>query len=70
MARGGLEREPVFIVVANNTSTSKLIFDWIAGYERTSGEGGKAETRIVQGKLPLFSNVTEDGNWARRPRTI
>jgi type III restriction enzyme len=69
-SEAGLEREPVFIVVANNTSTSKLIFDWIAGYERTEGEGEKAQTRIVQGKLPLFSNVTEDGKWSRRPRTI
>jgi len=66
----GLDREPVFIVVANNTSTSKLIFDWIAGYERTEGEGEKAVTRVVQGKLPLFSNVTEGGSWSRRPRTI
>jgi type III restriction enzyme len=65
-----LDREPVFIVVANNTATSKLIFDWIAGYERTIGEGEKAETRIVQGKLPLFSNVLEEGGWSRRPRTI
>lgn len=66
----GLDREPVFIVVANNTSTSKLIFDWISGYERTEGEGDKAVTRIVKGKLPLFSNVTDAGSWSRRPRTI
>ncbi len=26
---------PVFIVVCNNTATSKLVFDWIAGHERT-----------------------------------
>lgn len=65
-----LDREPVFIVVANNTATSKLIFDWIAGYERTEGEGDKAQTRIVSGKLPLFSNVTENGQWSHRPRTI
>ena len=29
---------PVFIVVCNNTATSKLVFDWIAGYEKTSAD--------------------------------
>lgn len=66
----GLDNEPVFIVVANNTSTSKLIFDWIAGYERTEGEGESAQKRVVPGKLGLFSNVTVSGSWSRRPRTI
>ena len=29
---------PVFIVVCNNTSVSKLVFDWIAGWERRIGD--------------------------------
>ncbi len=45
----GIGRPPVFIVVANNTATSKLIYDFIAGYEKTEGEGDQARTRIVDG---------------------
>jgi type III restriction enzyme len=59
---------PVFIVVANNTSVSKLIFDWVAGWDRTVGDHG--ETRAIKGALPLFSNVDIDGNWLGRPNTI
>ncbi len=64
-----LGRPPVFIVVCNNTATSKLIYDWISGYEVTEGEGDKAKTRIVEGRLPLFSNV-ENGRWRSRFRTF
>jgi type III restriction enzyme len=59
----------VFIVVCNNTATSKLIYDWISGYEVTGGEGDQAKTRVVDGKLPLFSNV-ENGRWRSRFRTF
>ena len=58
-------REPVFIVVCNNTSTSKLVYDHIAGYERE--ESGR--TVLIDGKLPLFRNI-EDGRWRHRPRTL
>ncbi len=29
---------PVFIVVCNNTNVSKLVFDWISGYQRSAPE--------------------------------
>jgi type III restriction enzyme len=61
----GLKQPPVFIVVCNNTSTSKLVYDHIAGYEVTEGE----TTRLKPGALDLFSNV-EDGRWRARPRTL
>lgn len=63
-------KPPVFIVVANNTASSKLIYEFIAGYERTEGEGEAARTRIVPGKLAQFSNVDAYGRWLDRPRTI
>jgi type III restriction enzyme len=57
---------PVFIVVCNNTNVSKLVFDYIAGWEKTLPSG---DTVIVPGKLPLFSNA--DGEqWTPRPNTI
>jgi len=33
-SEANMGRPPVFIVVCSNTSVSKLLFDWIAGFER------------------------------------
>ena len=66
---GARERDlppPVFIVVCNNTNVSKLVFDYIAGWEKDLANGSKA---LVPGKLELFSNVV-DGRWSARPTTI
>lgn len=57
---------PVFIVVCNNTNVSKLVYDYIAGWEKTLTENS---TVIVPGKLPIFRNE-QDGVWSRRPNTI
>ena len=57
---------PVFIVVCNNTNVSKLVFDYIAGWERTLPD---ETTRLVPGKLALFSNVVDE-RWSDRPTTI
>ncbi|HEY5434871.1 MAG TPA: DEAD/DEAH box helicase family protein, partial [Candidatus Limnocylindrales bacterium] len=62
----GMGRPPVFIVVCSNTSVSKLVYDWIAGYDRTLGGG---ETVAAPGKLPLFSNVDGD-HWRHRPVSL
>lgn len=57
---------PVFIVVCNNTNVSKLVFDYVAGWEKSlSGDS----TVVVPGQLPIFSNE-ENGNWTDRPNTI
>ena len=63
-------RPPVFIVVANNTATSKLMYDFICGYERSEDVGKAQKTRLVEGKLKLFSNVTENARWRDKPRTV
>lgn len=57
---------PVFIVVCNNTATSKLVFDHIAGWDKTLPNG---QVVPVPGHLPLFSNV-EGGLWRERPTTL
>ncbi len=59
------EPPPVMIVVTPNTLVSKLVHDWIAGYDVIDGE----QTRHVKGNLPLFSNVESDQPVAI-PRTI
>ena len=57
---------PVLIVVCNNTNTSKLLYDYISGWEKPLKDEGKV---LVPGALPLFSNV-QDGRWTARPNTI
>ena len=64
----GIRVPPVFIVVCNNTSTSKLVHDFISGFHRTSDDG-EAET-FHEGRLALFRNFDEHGNRLPRPRTL
>jgi len=65
----GAETPPVFIVVANNTATSKLIYDWIAGWCDNPDEADEMKQRWRAGNLALFRNV-ENGVPIDRPRTI
>ncbi|HYI14136.1 MAG TPA: DEAD/DEAH box helicase family protein, partial [Thermomicrobiales bacterium] len=65
-ARQRGQTPPVFIVVCNNTNVSKLVFDYVAGWERELPDGAKL---LTPGKLDVFSNV-EDGRWTDRPNTI
>lgn len=57
---------PVFIVVCNNTRSSKRVFDYIAGWDKPLADGIVAP---VPGALPIFSNV-ENGRWSSRPNTL
>ena len=57
---------PVFIVVCNNTNVSKLVFDFIAGWEKQIGE----ETIVQAGQLPIFRNDDGQGAWLQRPNTV
>ncbi|HLO14499.1 MAG TPA: DEAD/DEAH box helicase family protein [Anaerolineales bacterium] len=57
---------PVFIVVCNNTNVSKMVLDYVAGWNKRLKNG---ETVPVPGKLSLFSNI-EGGHWLSRPITI
>ncbi|MGA7195867.1 BPTD_3080 family restriction endonuclease [Roseiarcus sp.] len=68
--RPDIGRPPVFILVCNNTATSKLVSDYVGGYEVAEGEGADARPRLVPGKLDLFSNVDETGRWLSRRRTL
>ena len=63
----GLGVEPVFIVVCNNTATSKLVHDYIAGYEVETKDGG---SQLVAGKCELFRNFDPDGVALPRMRTL
>ncbi|WP_020505565.1 BPTD_3080 family restriction endonuclease [Lamprocystis purpurea] len=65
--QAGVASPPCFIVVCNNTSASKLVYDYIAGFDRTKQDG---TTELVPGRLPLFRNHDEHGNALPRPRTL
>ena len=59
---------PCFIVVCQNTAISKLVYDYIGGYERTQDDGTSV---VVNGKLALFRNYDEvTSNPLARPNTL
>lgn len=63
----GIRVPPCFIVVCNNTSTSKLVYDFISGFHRENDDGS---TTLENGRLPLFRNFDEHGNPLGRPKTL
>ena len=63
----GIHVPPCLIVVCNNTSASKLVYDYVSGFHRSNADGS---TTLVNGRLPLFRNFDENGNPFARPRTL
>ena len=63
----GIEVPPCFIVVCNNTSTSKLVYDFVSGFQRENEDGS---TTLERSRLALFRNFDEHGNPLARPRTL
>ena len=59
---------PVFIIVCNNTTTSKLVYDYISGFERTDADGKPLPPQL--GHLELFRNYDDNGQRKPRPSTI
>jgi len=64
-ARAGVP--PCFIAVCNNTSTSKLVYDFISGFVRQNEDGSST---LQNGRLALFRNFDEHGNPLARPNTL
>ena len=63
----GVSVPPCFIVVCNNTASSKLVYDYISGFERETADGGRVARN---GRLRLFDNFREDGSRRPTPRTL
>lgn len=59
--------DPVFIVVCNNTATSKLVYDYISGYFVETPDGNR---QLIAGKCPLFRNYDPEGTALPRMRTL
>ena len=63
----GIDVPPCFIVVCNNTATSKLVYDYISGFQRQHDDGSSA---LVPGRLELFRNFDDYGNPLAKPHTL
>ena len=61
------EVPPCFIIVCNNTASSKLVYDYVSGYYQQDEMG--LET-FRAGHCELFRNYDEDGNALGRPHTL
>ena len=66
-ANEGVPVPPCFILVCNNTSTSKLVYDYISGFHRENADGSKT---LENGRLALFRNFDDYGNSYPVPRTV
>jgi type III restriction enzyme len=65
--KSGIHVPPCFIVVCNNTSASKLVYDFISGFNWPNDDGS---TRFHNGRFALFRNFDEHGNPLARPNTL
>ena len=63
----GLAVPPVFIVVCNNTATSKLVYEYVSGFFRKDRNGHE---NLTQGRLELFRNFSDHGDRLPRMRTL
>ncbi len=58
---------PCFIIVCNNTATSKLVYDYVSGFHQEQADGPSV---FRNGHLELFRNFDENGQRLARPRTL
>lgn len=62
-----IEVPPCFIIVCQNTAISKLVFDYVSGFERENADG---TTSLENGRLPLFRNFDAHGAPLAKPNTL
>ena len=65
--KAGFRVPPCFIVVCQNTAISKLVYDFISGFQRENDDGS---TTLQNGRFTLFRNFDEHGNAFPRPNTL
>ncbi len=65
--KAGIRVSPCFIIVCQNTSISKLVYDFVSGFHRENEDGS---TTLENGRLELFRNFDEHGNPIPRPNTL
>lgn len=66
--QSGIKVPPCFIIVCQNTAISKLVYDFVSGFQRHNDDG---TTTLENGRLPLFRNFDDNtGNALPRPNTL
>lgn len=64
----GIGVPPCFIIVCQNTAISKLVYDYVSGFNRVNKDGS---TQLHNGRLELFRNFDEvTENALPRPNTL
>ena len=64
----GIKVPPCFIIVCQNTAISKLVYDFISGFQRKNEDG---TSQLEHGRLALFRNFdVTTGNPLPRPNTL
>ena len=64
----GIKVPPCFIIVCQNTAISKLVYDFVSGFQQPNDDG---TSTLVNGRFPLFRNFDETtGNPLPRPNTL
>ena len=64
----GIKVPPCFIIVCQNTAVSKLVYDFVSGFQRKNQDGTATP---INGRLALFRNFDETtGNPLPRPNTL
>jgi type III restriction enzyme len=64
----GIRVPPCFIIVCQNTSISKLVYDYVSGFQTENKDG---TSNLQNGRLPLFRNYDDStGNPLPRPNTL
>ena len=64
----GIETPPVFILVCQNTAVSKLLHEYISGFEREGKDDAPAQHFL--GRFELLRNYDDNGNRLAVPRTL
>ncbi|HEV7224449.1 MAG TPA: DEAD/DEAH box helicase family protein [Pirellulales bacterium] len=66
--QAGIQVPPCFIIVCQNTAISKLVYDFVSGFQRPNEDGSST---LENGRLALFRNFDEaTGNPLPRPNTL
>jgi type III restriction enzyme len=63
----GIRVPPCFIVVCQNTAISKLVYDYVSGFQRKNDDGS---TTLENGRLPLFRNFDDHRQPAAAPEHL
>ena len=55
--KAGIGVPPCFIIVCQNTAVSKLVYDYVSGFQREQEDG---TSTLEHGRLPFFRNYGRD----------